>query len=70
MEEAIVPEICAVGGDLLSRLVTWYVGAIPFRTPLFGMSMMYGHSVKRHVTPHAERFTKIILFHMEQSPPP
>lgn len=49
MEEAIAPEICAVGGDLLSRLAT---------------------CVKRHLTPHAERFTKIILFHMEQSPPP
>ncbi|KAH9049102.1 rRNA processing/ribosome biogenesis-domain-containing protein [Lactarius hengduanensis] len=49
MEEAIVPEICAVGGDLLSRLAT---------------------CVKRHLTPHAERFTKIILFHVEQSLPP
>lgn len=49
MEEAIVPEICAVGGDLLSRLAT---------------------CVKRHLTPHVERFTKIILFHLEQSPPP
>ncbi|KAI9466959.1 hypothetical protein BJY52DRAFT_1141931 [Lactarius psammicola] len=49
MEEAIAPEICAVGGDLLSRLAT---------------------CVKRHLTPHAERFTRIILFHMEQSPPP
>ncbi|KAI9448089.1 hypothetical protein H4582DRAFT_2107490 [Lactarius indigo] len=49
MEVAIVPEICAVGGDLLSRLAT---------------------CVKRHLTPHAERFTKIILFHMEQSLPP
>ncbi|KAH9179758.1 hypothetical protein EDB89DRAFT_1841888 [Lactarius sanguifluus] len=49
MEEAIVPEICAVGGDLLSRLAT---------------------CVKRHLTPHAERFTKIILFHVEQYLPP
>ncbi|KAH9006875.1 rRNA processing/ribosome biogenesis-domain-containing protein, partial [Lactarius hatsudake] len=49
MEEAIVPEICAVGGDLLSRLAT---------------------CVKRHLTPHAERFTTIILFHVEQSLPP
>jgi len=28
MEEAAVPEICALGNDLLSRLATWYVGAI------------------------------------------
>ncbi|KAI0251352.1 rRNA processing/ribosome biogenesis-domain-containing protein [Lactifluus subvellereus] len=25
---------------------------------------------KRHLTPHAERFTSIILFHLEQTPPP
>ena len=73
MEEAIVSEICAVGGDLLSRLATWYVGAIPRPTPIFGMLMtcvVRTHSVKRHLTPHAGRFTKTILFHMEQSLPP
>lgn len=45
MEEAIAPEICAVGGDLLSRLATWYVGAIPCPEPFFGMSLTwYGHT--------------------------
>ncbi len=45
MEEAIVPEICAVGGDLLSRLATWYVGAIPRPSSLFGMLLTwYGHT--------------------------
>lgn len=45
MEEAIAPEICAVGGDLLSRLATWYVGAIPCPAPLFGISLTwYGHT--------------------------
>jgi len=34
MEEAIIPEICAVGGDLLSGLATWYVGAILRPAPL------------------------------------
>lgn len=32
MEEAAVREICALGCDLLSRLATWYLGAI---SPLF-----------------------------------
>jgi hypothetical protein len=46
MEEAIAPEICAVGGDLLSRLATWYVGAIPCPALLFGISLTwYGHTV-------------------------
>ncbi|KAI0004959.1 rRNA processing/ribosome biogenesis-domain-containing protein [Russula compacta] len=49
MEETVVPEICALGSDLLSRLA---------------------NSAERHLTPHAGRFTSIILFHLELAPPP
>ncbi|KAH9965998.1 rRNA processing/ribosome biogenesis-domain-containing protein, partial [Russula dissimulans] len=49
MGAAVVPEICALGCNLLSRLAT---------------------CAGRHLTPHAGRFTNIILFHLERAPPP
>ena len=71
MEEAAVPEICALGCDLLSRLSTWYVGAISplLPHPPFTDSV-YSSSAERHLTPHAGRFTRLILFQLELAPPP
>jgi len=69
MEEAAVPEICALGCDLLSRLSTWYIGAISPPSPPFTDSV-YSSSAERHLTPHAVRFTRIILFQLELAPPP
>ena len=51
MEEAAVPEICALGCDLLSRLSTWYVGAIspPLPHPLL---TRYIHLVQNVILRH------------------
>jgi hypothetical protein len=68
MEEAALPEICVLGSDLLSRLAAWYVGAIP--PHLLLPHLVAPFSAERHLTPHAGRFTNIILYHLELVPPP
>ena len=67
MEEAAIPEISVLGSDLLSRLAAWYVGAISTRAAHLPVAPF---STERHLTPHAGRFTNIILFHLELAPPP